>query len=271
MTTHVLSTFRPTQIAHVIKLGALALGLVLGACDVPSKNIGDETDASSGGTMCTPGEQMPAEDGCNTCTCTEGGSWACTEIACESDTGMGMCTPGETMPDPNSCGTCSCTEDAEWVCSAEPCMECTPGEMMPSEDGCNTCTCTEEGAWACTEEACPPLLIDNCLDMDPMQVDPYFLTSADLTGDILTVDVTTSGGCAEHLWGACWLNNPEQLDPELASVQVLLTHDSMGDPCEAEISETFEYDISEIKLYWQDTRPAAEVDLGMDHVFVYEF
>ena len=32
---------------------------------------------------CVNGETKPADDGCNTCTCDDGGSWVCTEIACQ--------------------------------------------------------------------------------------------------------------------------------------------------------------------------------------------
>ena len=65
---------------------------------------------------CVPGEMIPAEDGCNTCTCLEDGTQACTEIACAP-----TCVPGETFA-----------------------------------VDCNTCTCLEDGTQACTEIACGP-------------------------------------------------------------------------------------------------------------------
>ena len=34
---------------------------------------------------CTSGDTQPAEDGCNTCVCTEDGIWACTEMGCPDD------------------------------------------------------------------------------------------------------------------------------------------------------------------------------------------
>lgn len=67
---------------------------------------------------CNQGEQKPAEDGCNTCTCDEMGNWSCTELGCA---------------------------DAD---------ACTPGQTRAAEDGCNTCTCDEMNAWSCTELAC---------------------------------------------------------------------------------------------------------------------
>ncbi|PCC68073.1 Myxococcus cysteine-rich repeat-containing protein [Nannocystis exedens] len=94
---------------QLLLAGAL-LGATAAACD--PKMIGDET---SGNVACQEGETKPAEDGCNTCTCHDGG-WACTEIACD-----GLCEEGATKP---------------------------------AEDGCNTCTC-HDNSWACTEIACP--------------------------------------------------------------------------------------------------------------------
>lgn len=49
--------------------------------------IGDDTCGS-----CEPGDTMPADDGCNTCTCDDSGFWACTEIACPE---MPLCMPGD--------------------------------------------------------------------------------------------------------------------------------------------------------------------------------
>ena len=71
---------------------------------------------AGGAAECTEGETRPADDGCNTCQCNEGG-WSCTEMGCEEA------------------------------------AECTEGETRPSEDGCNTCQCNE-GLWSCTEMAC---------------------------------------------------------------------------------------------------------------------
>lgn len=54
--------------------------------------------------VCEPGDEMPAGDGCNTCTCVEDGSWACTDIACQSGDGnpfdgpeVEVCDPGVPM------------------------------------------------------------------------------------------------------------------------------------------------------------------------------
>ena len=165
---------------------AAALGAVFAASAI-ALACGGETDGGSGqqgvtaGGECAPeGDQRPADDGCNTCTCIEG-SWACTEEGCGSGGGEGSggsgtgggvtppgpttnpppggCTPGDRRDSPDGCGFCSCTDSGEWACTGEECppVACLEGNMML--DGCNACLCTN-GAWDCTRLAdcvdCPP-------------------------------------------------------------------------------------------------------------------
>lgn len=63
--------------------------LVVKACDPNGACVPDQPGLCGGGQQCTydgetyePGESFPAGDGCNTCTCAEDGSVACTLIAC---------------------------------------------------------------------------------------------------------------------------------------------------------------------------------------------
>ena len=57
---------------------SLLFALVLAACSAPA--AGECRDAA--GTLRTADESWTAEDGCNTCSCAEGGGYACTEMAC---------------------------------------------------------------------------------------------------------------------------------------------------------------------------------------------
>jgi|GEM_PF-1359882 len=118
------------------------------------------------GTMCSQGDEKPADDGCNTCICDDGGNWACTAMACppnecepdECGPALGMpnyeCPDGVTMAGPGDC-----KRNEEGLCAWEiiECpSECVTGETKNADDGCNTCECTEDGTWACTDMACPP-------------------------------------------------------------------------------------------------------------------
>lgn len=106
---------------------------------------------------CSPGDTKTADDGCNTCSCLAGGTWACTDMACTE-----TCTPGDTKTADDGCNSCTCSDDGSWACTE---MACDPtgctydgaayeqGASFPSTDGCNTCTCTN-GLVACTARAC---------------------------------------------------------------------------------------------------------------------
>lgn len=96
--------------------------LLLSACGTNPKDSTHVESNAISEQECSLGETKTADDGCNTCTCTEEG-WACTEMACA---------------EPDSPG-----------------QECTLGTTKPAEDGCNTCTCDESG-WSCTELGCEP-------------------------------------------------------------------------------------------------------------------
>lgn len=99
------------------------------ACTERSCGVEPDPEPGSGGTggmggtggtsmepVCTPFASQPADDGCNTCTCSsDGGSWACTEQACDPI--------------------------------------CVDGETRRAEDGCNVCTCGS-GSWGCTKIGC---------------------------------------------------------------------------------------------------------------------
>ncbi len=90
----------------------------------------------------------------NACVAPEGWQTYSNEEQCE---GESPCEPGETRPAGDGCNTCSCTEEGQWACTLEFCVdECQAGQTKRADDGCNTCTCTSDGSWSCTETACDP-------------------------------------------------------------------------------------------------------------------
>jgi len=98
-------------------------------------------------TECEPGTQKDADDGCNTCSCTNGGIWACTEMACQCNpdtewnrnymsTDPSECAfldyacPGNTVDFANDCG-CGCEQPdscPEWF-NCMPPTECDPEQI----------------------------------------------------------------------------------------------------------------------------------------------
>jgi hypothetical protein len=73
--------------------------------------------------------------------------------------------------------------------------------------------------------------------------DPFFLRGARIEGDLLLIDVQYAGGCENHSFTLEW---PEIIiaiyPPQFG---VLLYHDSNDDMCEALISETLEFQLSD--------------------------
>ncbi len=147
--------------------------------DVSLGGDDDDQGCEVDGVEYDVGDEVPSQDGCNTCTCTEEGGLACTEMYCPPG---GGCTgddgtqyeAGQSFPSPDGCNTCSCSPDGEIACTA---MGCDPdpggcnyggdnfavGESFPSTDGCNTCSCSADGQVGCTEIACacdPTLVCD---------------------------------------------------------------------------------------------------------------
>lgn len=116
------------------------------------------------------GRSAPAEDGCNTCTCGEGG-WTCSAKACVRSSCV---YDGRVFPDTSTfssadgCNTCGCSDGAV-ACTDRACPIVPPplttcsyagerlaqAESRPATDGCNTCTCSN-GVMVCTERACTP-------------------------------------------------------------------------------------------------------------------
>ncbi|WP_437688806.1 hypothetical protein [Sorangium sp. So ce176] len=137
---------------------ALALSGALGGCRL----IIEET-CEYHGVDHRPGDTFPDDDGCNSCSCTEDGTIACTDMECISGCTFDGVTYAAGEKFPADCNTCECQEDGTLLCTLISCFDgCihdgidhAPGESFPASDGCNTCTCGEDGSVACTEEVCP--------------------------------------------------------------------------------------------------------------------
>lgn len=252
----------------LLSIGGLALGASLGACDLDMKDLGDETetagdDGATPGGQCEPGDQMMADDGCNTCSCGDDGVWACTELGCDPTQGPGddggdagddggQCQPGDEMPSSDGCNTCSCDETGNWACTDIACGEteggeCTPGDMMPADDGCNTCTCGDDGIWACTLLGCDPEpMVDVCEPLDPGFA---AVMGASITGDNLLVSVAYAGGCEPQFFGACWDGAFAESDP--VQVWVALSHTGLPDPCDGIVQEDLSYSLTDMRAAYE--------------------
>ncbi len=109
------------------------------------------------------GSTRPAGDGCNTCTCVDGG-WSCTARGCVGDAcvyGGQVRSDGSSFLAEDGCNTCTCSDGAvactERGCVPQPCSyggrQLLSGQSTPASDGCNTCSCVD-GELMCTQIGC---------------------------------------------------------------------------------------------------------------------
>jgi len=215
---------------------------VTGAC----VNVADGTcawEVTTCSTACKAGATKPADDGCNTCTCTQSGTWECTLMACGDPTTCSESDCGEkpeSMPylcDDGTIGgfTGQCLRDASGACTWEirtcpTAATCTPDECGPRpkcaqytcEDG-SIAGCTDncyrdsngKCGWeirtcasVCTSETC------QCLPGDPGYLDgrcPACTVGADQTCNDDSLMSSLAGTCVLQY---CVCDEPFGINPE---------------------------------------------------------
>ncbi len=148
-------------------LPAIALVVAAACGGKTTGGVVSPPPATPGESCKGEGSQVPAADGCNTCTCANE-KLACTELDCTAGDGGGAtaCVPGATRSAGDDCNTCSCSTQGEWICTRSVCNLCKEGDTKKVD--CNTCSCSG-GAWQCTKQACLPPTV--CTDGQTMQQD----------------------------------------------------------------------------------------------------
>lgn len=135
-------------------------------------DAGDAGVCEYDGQIYEAGDVFAATDGCNKCTCTDGGLVACTERAClprectPKQCGPAplapnyLCPDGVTVAGPGDCvrfpdGRCGWEFN---TCPDEKGLSCGPTTCPAGQVCCNASCgiCTNPG-WFCTQQACTPL------------------------------------------------------------------------------------------------------------------
>jgi hypothetical protein len=147
-------------LAHALLPAAVLVALFVTGCS--SVERGDDACRDPNGNDLVVGETF--QNGCNTCTCNEDGSVACTEMGCASvcEQNGTQYGAGESFPAGDGCNLCQCMSSGEISCTAAACgSTCVydstvyqAGDSFPATDGCNTCSCSMDGSVLCTEIAC---------------------------------------------------------------------------------------------------------------------
>ena len=82
------------------------------------------------------------------------------------------------------------------------------------------------------------------LDDPACDSDPFELIELKRNGDLLTIKVAYSGGCAKHEFAL--LSDLSRLNDEAPELVLTLIHDGNGDLCEAYPHQTIEFDLKSI-------------------------
>ena len=154
-----MNTLRPLFVTGALLLAMLVLGGNTQPQCVPvepEEPVGCLYD----GAMYDPGESFPSDDGCNTCTCMDGGGVACTEMACGCMYEGDLYAVGASFPAADGCNTCACMSGGQVACTLMACG-CSyggafyaVGDSFWADDACNQCTCAPDGV-GCTKVYCP--------------------------------------------------------------------------------------------------------------------
>ena len=75
--------------------------------------------------------------------------------------------------------------------------------------------------------------------------DPYVVNSAAIDGDWLTLSVSYSGGCRNHVFTLVISESFAESDP--VQLPAVLAHDANGDPCEAWPTESLRFDLGPVR------------------------
>ncbi|NLE49128.1 MAG: hypothetical protein GX614_12065 [Sandaracinaceae bacterium] len=109
-----------------------------------------------------------------------------------------------------------------------------------------------------------------------LPTDPFRLDAAKIVGDELHVDVGYGGGCKAHEFTLCWDGSFAESHPVQARLS--LHHEANGDGCDAYISETRSFDLSELRSAYVDGYQTEEGAISITltggepaGTFLYEF
>ncbi|XP_072025365.1 kielin/chordin-like protein isoform X3 [Amphiura filiformis] len=119
----------------------------LRACSTSPSRKRRAAECNHEGITYSDGKSRPAEDGCNTCTCSNG-LWGCTKIGCQAVDCNHNGKPyaeGDTRPAGDGCNICSCS-NGNWLCTKKACQVCPDG-TTPVNCFADPCTVTSCAAY----------------------------------------------------------------------------------------------------------------------------
>ena len=110
---------------------------------------------------------------------------------------------------------------------------------------------------------------------DKFANDSFAFNDATITGDMLTINVSYSGGCKNHQF--ILVASDSFLESFPVQLRASIVHNANGDTCEAWPTEDYRFDLTPIKTLYQDVyrQTAGTIILRLkdapDGELVYEF
>ena len=95
------------------------------------------------------------------------------------------------------------------------------------------------------------------------------ISKVEITGDILSINVSYSGGCAEHEF-KLYFNGMymKSLPPK---VNLMLFHDNKGDSCRSIVEKTLKFDLKNIREKGKTTGEIMVKVSGMENALSYKY
>ena len=80
-----------------------------------------------------------------------------------------------------------------------------------------------------------------------------------LTGNVLNLSVSYSGGCETHDFVLCW--DEMYIKTQPMKIELYLSHNANNDTCEAWETETLDYDLTPVPLHYNNANQTTTGDL----------
>ncbi|MBX7093970.1 MAG: hypothetical protein K1X56_04560 [Flavobacteriales bacterium] len=95
-----------------------------------------------------------------------------------------------------------------------------------------------------TNDSIPSIKVDPNLEITADH-DPFTIDTVTLSGDILSITVSYSGGCKEHQFDLAFNGMYKKSMPVQAAI--FLLHENNGDACRALLTKTYRFNIKSIR------------------------
>jgi hypothetical protein len=223
-------------------------------------------DCSELGQTCKNGQCVDEPKGCDpmqatgvgACAMFMGYTWngkACVGVSGCSCAGIDC---DFLFDDPGQC------EDAYGDCTApyDPCGDKMCGEACtlcdPKDKDCAETAvvklCTAGGECTIGQPFCGfGILPTSCEEAGPMPDDPFELVVATIEDDLLTLTASYGGGCAGHVFDACY---GEVMVAAIDLIELTISHDANNDPCFGIETKEFTVDLIPIQIYYKNVTGA---------------